>query len=69
MKSCVNCHHPVSGGDRHARFACPPALKGALSNRKKAHSKAKKKAKKERAFLPARGQAVAGTGVPSGAKK
>jgi len=58
MKSCVLCHHPVSQGDRHSLYACPP-LRGR-----------KRRKNKRRSFnIPERGSVIAGTGVPKGAAK
>lgn len=59
MKKCVNCHHPVSNGDRHALNACPPP----------AGRKRRKKRNRIMSQLPDRGAPVTGTGVPKGASK
>lgn len=67
MKDCVRCGHKVSLGDRHAVISCPPRALGAMSQRARRKRAAKKRAKRLHAFIPVRGQAIAGTGVPKGA--
>lgn len=59
MRFCIFCRHPVSNGDRHALYACPP-LRG---------KKRRKNKNRRHADIPERGTVVAGTGVPKGAAK
>ena len=66
MKSCVHCGHAVSCGDRHSRLDCPPRFKGAQANRRRRRHLAKRRARREHIYVPDRGKAVAGTGVPKG---
>jgi len=69
MKLCVNCHHPVSQGDRHAVQSCPPSARGSDATRRSRKRAARRRARRERDFMPERGKTVAGTGVPKGAAK
>jgi hypothetical protein len=66
-KPCIHCGNQVGGGgDRHARIACPPRALGSDSQRARRKRAAKRRAKRNADLIPARGQAVAGTGVPKG---
>ena len=64
--NCILCGHRVGQGNRHAKFACPPK-----PTRRKAllRAKAKRRAKKAGEWIPKRGEAIAGTGVPKTASK
>jgi hypothetical protein len=63
-KLCVLCRHAVGRGDRHAKDHCPP--KPGKTGEHYARKQRRKRAAKRDAFVPTRGQAVAGTGVPKG---
>lgn len=65
MKLCIHCGHPVGKGDRHALTACPPP-RGFNGHRKAERRRRHARQRREAVLIPARGSAVAGTGVPKG---
>lgn len=65
LKTCPHCGHPVGQGDRHSVKNCPPKF---LGKRAILRARARRRAKKAGEWIPKRGAAVAGTGVPGGAK-
>jgi hypothetical protein len=66
MKNCSLCGHAVSGGDRHAKLACPP-MPGARGDQRK--RKERKRKRRADDSIPQRGAAVAGCGKSKGASK
>lgn len=64
MKTCLNCGHPVSGGDRHSKDNCPPSKKGSKNRRAR-----KRRAVARNHVKIARGTPIANTGkVPASSK-
>lgn len=65
MGKCANCGHVVkSGGDRHAKFRCPPKP-GVYGEHRRAVA-LRKRRNKHNELVPQRGAVVAGTGVRAG---
>ncbi len=63
-KKCeLGCGHLVGGGgDRHAKFACPPPFKGGASERQRRRRLEARRKARDGADVPSRGVAVAGVG-------
>lgn len=61
----LGCGHLVSGGDRHAKFHCPPKAGRRAGRRDAARARGFAGIVAE-SSLPARGAVVAGTGKPRG---
>lgn len=59
MKRCILCGHPVSLGDRHARYSCPPVPGERGESRRRKRLRAKRRKQSAEDSFDQRGMPVA----------